>query len=60
MELGVRRLPGDARQQYELDDEVDDCSKRSERTSSARARYPVRLEIEADAPSDTELFLADG
>jgi polyphosphate kinase len=47
--------------EYELDDEVDDLLEEIEAHVKARRRgHPVRLEIEADAPPDTEQFLADG
>jgi polyphosphate kinase len=62
MELGravAFRVTRDS--EYELDDEVDDLLEEIEAHVRARRRgHPVRLEIEADAPPDTEQFLADG
>ena len=62
MELGravAFRLTRDS--EYELDDEVDDLLEEIEAHVKARRRgHPVRLEIEAGTPPDTEQFLADG
>lgn len=62
MELGravAFRVTRDS--EYELDDEVDDLLEEIEAHVKARRRgHPVRLEIEAGAPADTEQFLADG
>ena len=62
MELGravAFRVTRDS--EYELDDEVDDLLEEIEAHVKARRRgHPVRLEIEADAPPDTEQFLAEG
>jgi polyphosphate kinase len=62
MELGravAFRVTRDS--EYELDDEVDDLLEEIEAHVKARRRgHPVRLEIEAGAPPDTEQFLADG
>jgi polyphosphate kinase len=62
MELGravAFRVTRDS--EYELDDEVDDLLEEIEAHVKARRRgHPVRLEIEAGAPADTEHFLADG
>jgi polyphosphate kinase len=47
--------------EYELDDEVDDLLEEIEAHVKARRRgHPVRLEIEAGAPSDVQQFLTDG
>ena len=47
--------------EYELDDEVDDLLEEIEAHVRARRRgHPVRLEIDADAPADMQLFLTDG
>jgi len=62
MELGravAFRVTRDS--EYELYDEVDDLLEEIEAHVKARRRgHPVRLEIEAGAPADTEHFLADG
>lgn len=62
MELGravAFRVTRDS--EYELDDEVDDLLEEIEAHVKARRRgHPVRLEIEAGAPPDTEQFLAEG
>jgi polyphosphate kinase len=47
--------------EYELDDEVDDLLEEIEAHVKARRRgHPVRLEIEAGAPTDVQQFLTDG
>jgi polyphosphate kinase len=62
MELGqatVFRVTRDS--EYELDDEVDDLLEEIEAHVKARRRgHPVRLEVEAGAPPDIELYLAEG
>jgi polyphosphate kinase len=62
MELGravAFRVTRDS--EYELDDEVDDLLEEIEAHVKARRRgHPVRMEIEAGAPADTEQFLAEG
>jgi polyphosphate kinase len=62
MELGravAFRVTRDS--EYELDDEVDDLLEEIEAHVKARRRgHPVRLEIEAGAPPDTEQFLSGG
>ncbi len=62
MELGQSaafRLTRDS--EYELDDEVDDLLEEIEAHVKARRRgHPVRLEIEAGAPTDIEQFLTEG
>src|SRR6185436_2941833 len=47
--------------EYELDDEVDDLLEEIEAHVRARRRgHPVRLEIEADSPTDLQQFLTEG